>query len=176
MKETKVYTFQELSDSAKETALQENYAVNVEYHEWWESTYYDAEHTALLKLTGFDIGRGCYCEGSFIESAEETAAKIMSEHGKNCDTLLTAREYKQSRDNLVKQYSDGINTDRVAEDKEYDFDNDCDELDAEFLRSILEDYRIILSKEYDYLTSEEAITETFDANNYEFTEDGMLSN
>jgi hypothetical protein len=45
---------------------------------------------------------------------------------------------------------------------------------AEFLCDLLEDYRIILSKEYNYQTSEETIKETIEANDYEFTAEGKL--
>ena len=45
---------------------------------------------------------------------------------------------------------------------------------AEFRRSILEDYRIILQTEFEYLTSEEAIVEIIEANEYEFTADGHI--
>ena len=172
IKETKVYQFAELSDKAKESAVNNMANINIDY-EWWENTFYDAEHTALLKLTAFDTDR--FCDGEFIEDAEETAKKIISEHGKNCDTLLTAREYMTDRNNLVKKYSDGKQIDIVTEDNEYDFDNDLDDLNSEFLKSILEDYRIILRKSYEYLSSEKAIIETIEANEYEFTEDGELS-
>ena len=171
VRKTNVYDFSELSDEAKENAVLKLADVNI-FSDWYENVYYDAEYTALLKITGFDIDRGSYCKGDFIEDAESTAQKIMSEHGKDCETLQTAREYMQNREKLVAKYSDGINTDIVDEDNEYDFDNDCDELGNEFLRSILEDYRIILSKEYDYLTSKEAITETIEANEYEFDVNG----
>ena len=49
-------------------------------------------------------------------------------------------------------------------------------LEAEFLKSILEDYSIILQKEYEYLTSREAVEETIEANDYHFTENGNLFN
>jgi hypothetical protein len=45
-------------------------------------------------------------------------------------------------------------------------------LEDEFLKTLCEDYRIILSREYDYLTSEAAIIETIEANEYEFKADG----
>jgi hypothetical protein len=38
----------------------------------------------------------------------------------------------------------------------------------------LEDYSIILQKECDYLSSEESIIETIEANDYEFDIDGNL--
>jgi hypothetical protein len=48
-------------------------------------------------------------------------------------------------------------------------------MEGEFLKSLLEDYRIILSKEYDYLTSRESIIETIEANEYEFDENGNIA-
>lgn len=171
---TTVYNFDELSDKAKEKAIQELYDCNVD-SEWWNCTYEDAENIGL-KITSFDIDRASYVKGNFIESAEETAEKIIKEHGESCETYKTASNYLKDRAELVKKYSDGINFDKVSEDNEYDFDNECDDLDAEFLKSLCEDYRIILSKEYDYLTSEEAIIETIKANDWTFTKDGIMKN
>ena len=169
---TKVYSFAELSDEAKENAIQNLYDINVNY-EWWDCEFEDAK-TVFLKITEFDLDRNRHCKGQFIESAEETAEAILREHGESCETYQTAKNYLDERTALVAKYSDGIKTDEVAEDNEYDFDNDCDELDNEFLRSILEDYSIMLQKQYEYLCSEKVIIETIEANEYEFTEDGKL--
>jgi len=168
---TKVYSFAELSESAKENAIQNMSDINVDY-EWWDSEYMNAENVGI-KITEFDIGRESYCKGN-IEDVEETANKIIAEHGESCETYQTAANYLKERRILVEKYSDGIKTDEVAEDNDYDFDNDCDILDDEFRVSILEDYRIMLQKQYEYLCSEEAIIETIEANEYEFTEDGKL--
>jgi len=173
IKETKVYQFSELSDEAKETAIENLADINVD-HDWWDCTYEDAVQVKL-RITGFDLDRNRHCTGEFIEGAEDTANAILTSHGDKCETYQTARGYLDERAELVKKYSDGKELDVVAEDNEWNFDNDCDELDAEFLRSILEDYSIILQKEYEYLTSEEAIIETIKANEYEFDENGKLA-
>lgn len=173
IKETKVYSFAELSESAKETAVSNLANINTEY-EWWDSEYEDAAQVKL-KLTEFDLDRNRHCKGNFIEDAEDTAIEIIKQHGASCETHETATQYLKDRKDLVKKYSDGVNTDVVFEDNDYEFDQECDELNAEFLKSILEDYSIILQKQCDYLTSEEAIVETIEANNYEFTEDGTIS-
>ena len=55
-----------------------------------------------------------------------------------------------------------------------EIENKLDEMSEEFLKSLLEDYRIILENEYEYLTSKEAILETIEANDYEFTADGTI--
>lgn len=69
---------------------------------------------------------------------------------------------------------DGKRTNIVAEGNEYDFDNEADDLEADFLKSICEDYRILLRQEYEYRQSKDAIIETIEANEYEFKADGSL--
>jgi hypothetical protein len=44
----------------------------------------------------------------------------------------------------------------------------------EFKRDLLEDYRLILRDEVEYLLSDEAIEENIKANEYEFTEEEKL--
>jgi hypothetical protein len=167
---TKVYKFDELQPEAKNKAIQQFSDINVDY-EWWNFTYEDADNIGL-KIKGFDIDRGSYCKGEFVDSAYYVANKIKENHGETCETYKTAIAFIAEWDALVSKYSDGVTTDKVAEDNEYDFDNEAEDLESEFLKSICEDYRIILSKEYDYLTSEEAIIETIRSNEYEFTKDG----
>ena len=153
-KETKVYKFDELSESAKDTVLQEFYNVNVDY-DWWQWTYEDAENVGI-KLTGFDIGRSSHCRGEFYENAEDVAQKIIKQHGESCETHQTAKSFLND--------VNGIDVDS----------GEFDALATEFRLSILEDYRIILQKEYEYLTSKEAIVATIAANEYEFEENGKL--
>jgi hypothetical protein len=50
------------------------------------------------------------------------------------------------------------------------------ELESEFEADLISEYAHMLQREYDYLTSEEAIRETIEANDYDFTEDGKLFN
>lgn len=168
---TKVYKFSELSESAKQKAIEKMHDINFSWGDWWENVYEDAAQIGL-KITGFDIDRGSYCKGEFLEDANYTANKIIQEHGHTCETYKTASGFLQDWSNLVEKYSDGIEKDKVAEDNEYEFDKDADDLENEFLKSICEDYRINLQKEYEYLSSEDAIIETIEANEYEFTKDG----
>ena len=169
--ETEVFNFDELSEEGKEKALADLYDTNTD-QDWWENTYEDAARVGI-KITGFDLDRGAYCEGDIYDH-EATAEAITENHGTKCETYLTAVQYQADRSKLVIKYSDGYNIDIVAEDNEFGFDDDCNELDEEFKKSLLEDYRIILQHEYEYLTSEEAIIETILANAYEFTANGKL--
>lgn len=168
--ETKLFSFDELSDEAKEKAISSLYDINVDY-DWWDCTYEDAANIGL-KITSFDLDRNKHAKGKFIEDADYCARKIIAEHGNSCETYKLAKNYFAEYNDLVTKYSDGIQTDKVAEDNEYDFDQEADELADEFLKNLLAEYANILQQECDYLQSEKAIIETIEANEYEFTEDG----
>lgn len=167
----KLYKFNELSESAKQKAIENLSSINVDY-EWWEGTYEDAKNSGI-EITGFDMDR--YCNGFFIESAQDCANKIVAEHGAICETHKTATQFLKDWKELVAKYSDGTNTNKVSEENEYEFDNEADDLEVDFLKSILEDYRIMLRNEYEYNVSEKAIIDTIEANDYEFTQDGKLN-
>ncbi len=159
---TKVYKFSELSESAKQTAIEKMYDINFNGGDWWESTYEDASNIGL-KINGFDIDRGSYCDGEFQLSAHEVAANIIRDHGDMCETRKTAQTFLDNVDEIQSDYPE-------MEGSEYE-DKMMDTED-EFLKSICEDYLIMLRKECEYLSSDEAIIETIEANEYEFTKDG----
>ena len=148
------YQFNELIETAKQNAINEYQDINVRY-EWWDSVYMDAENVGL-KITSFDLDRNRHAEGEFIQDADFCAYKILSEHGKDCETYRTAARYIENRDKL-------------------DIDNqnkELEELDSQFLHDILGDYSMQLQKESEYLQSDEAIIEAIQANEYEFLESG----
>jgi len=163
---TQVFTFAELSESAQEKAIQNLCDINMNY-EWWDSTYDDAE-TAGLKLTAFDLDRNRHAEGKFITSARECAESIIGNHGDACETFKTAQAFLKD----WRKLEDSYNHDQ---EMPLHIEHGLQDLEAEFLKSILEDYSIILQKEYEYLTSREAVEETIEANDYHFTENGELA-
>jgi hypothetical protein len=160
---TKVYTFDELSDEAKEMAVQEYANINL-YFDWWEGTFEDAEQVGI-KLTEFDIDRR-YCHGEFIEDAENIARLILEKHGDRCETYKDAWEFQNA---VSVQGSIFMDRD---DDEEFRDSDQYNELCEVFQRIVLEDYWLLLQKEYEYRISEEAIIEGIEANEYEFTEDG----
>jgi hypothetical protein len=161
MKEIKtiVYDFDELSESAKQKALNELYDINVN-DGWWDFDYEDAENIGV-KIIGFDIGRGNYCNGKMNLTLQDSIEKVLSEHGATCETYKTALEYKTKIDRL---------------EENDDFDDKLQEIEEEYLKDMLENYLVILRNEYEYQTSEERIKETIKANEYTFTADGELKN
>jgi len=155
-----IYKFEELSEDAQDKALELLGDINIDY-DWFDTTYEDAANIGL-KIEGFDIGRGNYCKGHFTQSAEDVAKAIIENHGKDCETYKTASAYLEELNKIKAKTPD-------------DEDIYSDDEDAEFLRSLCEDYRIMLQKDYEYLTGREAIIETIKANEYEFTEEGKLA-
>lgn len=172
---TKVFSFSELSNEAKEVALSNNRDINL-FYDWWDSVYYDAKETAALKITSFDIDRGNFCEANFVSDAHDTANKIISEHGESCNTYNVAKTFLGDYDNLVEKYSDGKDLSRVKEGSEYEFDNDTDELEANFLKELSKCYLSTLCNEYEYLYSDTAVSEALIMNETLFTKDGKVFN
>ncbi len=154
--EYKLYKFEELSKDGQQKALENNYDFNVDY-DWWENVYSDAEEVGL-KITSFDLDRGSYCEMIFDIDLEDVAEKIITNHGPMCETHKTAAAFLSACKALSPEQYD-IN---IAGTK------------RDFCYNLQEDYRIILQKEYEYLTSEETIKESLIANEYEFTRDGKI--
>lgn len=159
-----LYQYHELpTEKAKEKARYW-FLENWPNYEWWDSIYDDAKRIGL-KITNFDIGRRSSISGNIITSCPEMAETIMREHGPNCDTYKTAKDYRAKLLALgEKPDDDGPEYDFYIEQKE--------ELDESFKHSILEDYLSILRREDEYMQSEEYIAERMAANEYTFLENG----
>lgn len=173
-----VYRFDELSDEVKEKVIDRYASGNMDY-QWWENVYDYAKDIGLL-ISEFNIDKG-YCKGLFASSAEESAHKIEVDHMvsderiaegfKQNETYNTAINYLADRDKLIN----GWPKDEKGElENEGDLEDKLDDLDVEFLRSLLEDFRIILGREYHYLTSREVIIEGIESNENWYTSDGVV--
>lgn len=162
------YKFDELSDKAKEHAIQELSDFNV-YFDWWVFTYEDAANIGL-KITGFDLDRNRHADGEFVLSANEVAQNILNNHGDMTETYKTADNFMKEWQPVFYGYMDESSEDYESQESE----NKLLDIEDQFLQSLLEDYLIMLQKEYEYRTSEEAIQETIEANEYEFDADGNL--
>lgn len=152
------YQFSELDEKAQQYAIKKLEDINVDYN-WWESSYQDAE-TIGLKLTGFTFDR-YNITGEFIDSAFDIANKIISEHGETCDTHQAALNYIEDYNAAI---SHGVG------------DAHLNELDKDFLNALLRCYYKQLQNEYDHLISKEAIIESIESNDFEFTIKGIIFN
>lgn len=164
----KTYFFDELSEESKENAIENLYDINVD-RDWWLSVYEDAENIGC-KISAFDIDRRLFCDISFTDSAISVAESILKEHSEMCETYKDATNFIVKWQPVYNDYLDE-NSEKYESSESED---EIIELEDEFLKNLSEDYRIMLSKEFDYLTTKEAIIETIKANNYEFLETGKL--
>ena len=153
----KTYSFDELSEEAKKKAIEKYADINTD-DEWYEYLEEDAENIGI-QITDFDIYR-YECNGKLKTSALESIEKVLKEHGKTCETYKIALKHKA----IIER----INCGKESEDQYYDAVED-------YLTDMLAAYLTMLQEDYEYKTSEEAIIETIEANDYQFTEEGNTS-
>jgi hypothetical protein len=163
-----LYQFAELSDEAKEKAINKLSTINVE-HDWWDFVYMDAEGIGL-KIDTFDLDRNRHCKGNFTLSAWEVAQNILNSHGDECETYRTAQNFLNDFNPVFAEYMDETNEKYESKESE----DKLSDLESDFLNSLLEDYSMMLQNECEYLQSKESIIQTIEANEYDFDEDGNL--
>ena len=171
--ETKVYRFKELDEQAKEKAIENNREIFVE-DSWWELVEYDLEMFGL-KLEEFDLGRRDYVKLEMYYALDTICDKILKNCEDTTEIYKTAERYGKEY-KLIQDDMESLN----------DMDTDKDEhnltillhktqdLEDEFLKEMSEEALSMLKNEYEHLTSKECIIEMFEANGYEFTEEGKL--
>jgi hypothetical protein len=165
---TKVYKFTELSEEAKQKAISHFQTINVDFN-WWSSTYEDAENIGL-KITSFDLDRNRHAKGEFLLAANEVAQNIFSNHGHECETYTTAEKFMQEWQPIFNNYMNEEH--EMYESGEAE--EQLQEIENDFLDSLLDDYSIMLQNECEYLQEDEAIIEAIEANEYEFTTEGNI--
>ena len=190
--ETKVWSFNELSDDAKQTAIANFRENNLDY-EWWDCVYNDAK--MIGALMGIDIdaiyfsgfasqGDGACFEGDYeykkgsVKAVKNHAPIDTDLHDVAQRLFLTQKPAFYQLTANVKQrghYSHENCTDIMVSAKD-DFavsQDQCEEV-REALRAFMQWIYTRLEAEYDYLQSDEVIIESIDANGYEFTANGKM--
>lgn len=166
----KVYLFNELPEKSKEKVLNKNREINLE-HNWWGCTYGDAKEIGL-KITSFDLDRNRHAEGEFLLAANEVAQNILNNHGEHCETYKTAQSFMEEWQPVFTEY---MNEDSEKYESR-ETEEELQEIEDNFLQSLLEDYSILLQNEYEYLMTDEAVQETLIINEYTYLEDGTEFN
>lgn len=193
-REYKVYKFHELPEDARQRAIEKHYDINVDY-EWWDGDFDD--FTTIAGFLGIDIdkiyfsGFGCQGDGACFEGYYQykkgsvKAIKGYAPLDKELHIIAQElqelqRKYFYSITATVKQSghymhesctSFDINADEnYINDSFTEIEDGIKELLRDFMRWV---YRK-LEEQYYYLTSEESIIETIEANDYDFTIDGHI--
>ena len=195
--ETKVYKYEELSDSAKERA-REWYLEGGLCYDWWDFGYED--FCRVAEILGIEISTrrdgktpeiyftGFYHQGSgssFVGTygyAKGAVAKI-KKYAPQDEALHRIAQGLQDvqRRHFYRLTADITSLRDHCIRVEVDDSENCyrDIGDAEDdVRGLMNDFNEWMFKrlqdEYEYLTSDEAVAESIVANEYEFDEDGNL--
>ncbi len=189
IQETKIYTFDELSDESKEKALDNCRDINTfDGSEWYDGVIYTCKDVAkalgvstdAIHFSGFSSqGVGACFTGTY-EYRKGWRAELKAYAPINKDLLEIGNALQEAQRkafySIVARiahrgyYSHSgcmiIDSDTGAGTFDSDGIRDALRLLADWMYSSLE-------AEYDYLTSDEAVRESILANEYEFTENGI---
>jgi hypothetical protein len=161
--EIKLYQLNELNTEAYTNAIDSLNDINVS-HDWYAYHLDEAKELGLT-IDTFDIHHSMSASGNFTLSANEVAQNILNSHGEQCNTYKTALNFMNKWQPIFNKY--------MQEEGE-ELETELLELEDIFLNDLLTDYVDIMDKDYEYLTSDEAVVETIEANDYHFTEKGEL--
>ena len=177
---TMVYSFNELSEAAQERALNAFRCINVEY-DWWTYGAYDTIRTAG-RLLGLDIDRihfdtYLYCIfNADYEYVRGAVKAIQAEFPHATDLHDVARKLQDLQKRHFYSLSCAVTKGRTT--NRYSCFRFGEDYECKDLGDIIDDFahwaRVLLRDEYKYLTSDDAVKEAIEANEYEFTEEGKL--
>lgn len=178
-----VYKFDELSEEAQDHAIEKLYDINVQY-DWWlfDDTFYyfgqeDYGIEVNMREICFDLDRGSYVYFDTHDHGskyDKPAIRIIDSKKFLKKAGFDLRKSKHLIDNIsitTKHYGGGsgkniINCYEATGDEEAKMQDCLDQFSEELLS--------MLRSEYEGATSREAIIDTINANEYDFTEDGEL--
>ena len=159
--EIKVYRFEELDEQTKEKVIENYRYINVDNTFWYDCIKEEFDELGL-EIKEFNLDRGNYAK-IYIDNLEETSKSILHEFG---DSVLI----KQTAKNYINEY-EKIQA-NFKEDE--DIEREVELLDEQYEKEYSEDILSYLRSSYDWEISDEAITETIEANDYDFTTDGKI--
>lgn len=159
-----LYEFKELPEELRQKVLEKYWDINVD-HDWWDSIYWNAEELGV-KITGFDIDRPNYCNIDLQDSCYSISKNIISTYNPESDLYKLA-------DSFLTDY-DKAREDFPSDQDDFEDSEQYKDLIKEFENSLSEEFLSFLKSSYEYLTSEVAIKETLEANEYTFNESGEI--
>lgn len=167
----KVYSFDELNTDIQKKVISNLSGPTID-ESWYEFMFEDAK-TIGLKITEFDLDRNRHAKGEFINTAEDVAEAIIENHGIDSGTRKEAQTFLDEFRSLDAELS-AAQRGEPDEDNIATIEGKIEDLQSEFKDQLLEEYALLLQKEYDYQYSDEASIERIKSNEYEFTADGEI--
>lgn len=171
----KLYSFVELSNNAKEKAIQKHWDINVDFN-WYDTTYCEMKECGVI-VKNFDCNRqdiNISLKFDHYKVAEKLINYFDPKDVYFADEFISLCDDIYSKIETPSDYEDC--PEEFPESSEFDcqFDQLMNEYEREFFLELKSFILTRLTNEYEYFTSEEAIIETIISNKYEFLEDGTL--
>ena len=179
----KVYKFEELTEEAQQTAMSRLGDINVDY-DWWEYdglldlTQEEMDKVGIVvgeidsvlfsyKIREFDLERGQYIQFDNIVCTNDEAFRRFLEISE--ELWVQCAYYFENHTRNSNTHLD-LHTNETPTAEEGEILDRAIEIMAEKIHSAW----VSLRNQQEYLTSEEAIKDTIQANEYEFYENGKL--
>ncbi len=159
--EIKVYKFEELDKQTKEKVIDNYRYINVEDTFWYDCIKEDFIRLGL-EIRSFDLDRGSFAE-IHIEDFEQTSKNIIEEFGDSVAIKQTAKNYIDEYNKIQANFKE-----------DEDIERELEILDEKYQREYSEDILSYLRLNYEWETSDEAVINTIEANDYDFTTDGKI--
>jgi hypothetical protein len=158
--EIKVYKFDELDEQTKEKVIDNYRHINVEDTFWYDWIKEDFNRLGL-EIQEFDFYRN-YAK-IYIDNFKDTSESILQEFGDSVGVKQTAKNYLDRYNKIQANYKE-----------DEDIERELEILDEEYEKEYSEDILSYLRLNYEWETTDEAIIETIEANDYDFTTDGKI--
>jgi len=159
--EIKVYKFDELDKQTREKVIENYRFINVEDTFWYDWIKEDFIRLGL-EIQAFDLGRGNYVK-IYIDNFKDTSESILQEFGDSVGVKQTAKNYLDEYEKIQANFKE-----------DEDIERELEILDEEYEKEYSEDILSYIRLNYDWETSDEAIYQTIEANDYDFTTEGKI--
>ncbi len=159
--EIKVYKFEELDKQTKEKVIDNYRYINVEDTFWYDWIKDDFNRLGL-EIQEFDLGRRNYVK-IYIDNLEETSKSILHEFGDSVLIKQTAKNYLEEFKKIQANFKE-----------DEDIEREVEILDEQYEKEYSEDILSYLRSNYEQDISDEAVIDTIEANDYDFTTDGKI--
>jgi len=159
--EIKLYKYKELDKQTREKVIENYRYINVEHSTWYEWIKEDFSRLGL-EIQEFDLGRRNYAK-IYIDNFEDTSKNIIEEFGDSVLIKQTAKNYIDEFNKIQANFKD-----------DEDIEREIEMLDEKYQHEFKADILSYLNANYEWEISDEAIINTIEANDYDFTTNGKI--
>ena len=160
--EIKVYKFKELDKQTRKKVIENYRTINVEDIDWYDYISYDFNRLGL-EIQAFDLGRRNHIDVSILNTLEETSKLILQEFGDSVGVKQTAKNYLDEYEKILSNFKE-----------DEDIEREVEILDEIYLKEYQEEIISYINNSYAWETSDEAVIDTIEANDYDFTTEGKI--